>query len=67
MKHKTNPFKSIEYIDPEVQTPKLVIMKNIRLEAIVVTKTLLKLILFKNKYPINIITAKEKYCHKKPG
>ena len=54
-------------MDPEAQTPKLVIIKNIRLETIVVRKTLLKLILFKNKYPINIIMAKEKYCHKKPG
>ena len=67
MKHKTNPFKSIVYINPEIQTPKFIIMKNIRLEAIVVTKTLLKLILFKNKYPIKIIIAKDEYCHKKPG
>ena len=67
MKHKTNPFKSIEYIDPDIQTPKLVIIKKSRLETMVVIKTLLKLIFFKNKYPINIIKAKEEYCQKKPG
>ena len=41
-------------MDPEAQTPKLVIIKNIRLETIVVRKTLLKLILFKQGKKVDL-------------
>jgi hypothetical protein len=43
------PWKSKEYIDPESQTPKLVITKNNKLEEIEVIKTFLKFTFFRKK------------------
>lgn len=55
------------YNDPEIQTPKFVIIKNNKLEVIVERQTFFKLNFFKEKYPIRMIIQKLEYCHKNPG
>ena len=54
------------YNDPEIQTPKFVIMKKTKLDAIVEIKSFLKLNFLKLKIPISMINIKLEYCHKKP-
>ena len=66
-KQINNPSKLKGYIEPEIQTPKLVITKKSKLEHKEVINTFLKLIFFKKKKPIKIIIKNEPYCHKKPG
>jgi|TARA_B110000495_G_C22405366_1_gene258436 hypothetical protein len=55
------------YSDPEAQTPKFVITKKIKLAIIEDEKTLFKLNLLNEKYPIAAIIQKLEYCHKAPG
>jgi|SaaInlV_100m_DNA_3_1039692.scaffolds.fasta_scaffold02081_1 hypothetical protein len=55
------------YNDPEIQTPKFVIIKNNKLELIEDKKILSILGFFKAKFPIKIIIQKLEYCHKNPG
>ena len=54
------------YNDPEIQTPKFVIMKKTKLDAIVEIKSFLKLNFLKLKIPISMINIILEYCHKKP-
>ena len=48
-KQLINPLTLRGYIDPEIHTPKFVIMKKIKLDAKEIKKTFIKLIFFNEK------------------